>query len=152
MKEKIMDIEKNELDEMKGIGVEIEIISDFLIIKELLTRMGIANKKTRVLTQSCHILHKKSRYYILSFLELFLLDGKQSTISSEDVSRRDSIIYLLQTWGLIKVKNDDIEKYKTNKFVYVLKKEELESGWVTKSKYQIGKKKFITNDSIVKVE
>ena len=85
------------------VEVRIGEEGDFLKIKETLTRIGIASRKERKLFQSCHILHKQGRYYIVHFKELFSLDGKSSNLSDEDVSRRNTIANLLQDWGLLKV-------------------------------------------------
>jgi hypothetical protein len=76
---------------------------DFLKIKETLTRIGVASKKDRKLYQSCHILHKQGKYYIVHFKELFALDGKPSNFSEEDVGRRNTIVNLLAEWGLLKL-------------------------------------------------
>ena len=79
---------------------------DFLKVRETLTRIGVASKKDRILYQSCHILHKQGRYYIVHFKELFALDGKPTDISENDLSRRNAITKLLQDWELIKVVNN----------------------------------------------
>jgi len=76
---------------------------DFLKIKETLTRIGVASKKDRKLYQSCHILHKQGKYYIVHFKELFALDGKPSNFSEEDMGRRNTIVNLLAEWGLLKL-------------------------------------------------
>ena len=76
---------------------------DFLKIKETLTRIGVASKKDRKLYQSCHILHKQGKYYIVHFKELFALDGKPSNFSEEDIGRRNTIVNLLAEWGLLKI-------------------------------------------------
>ena len=98
-------------DIFKGVGVEIELPSDdsFLKIKETLTRIGISSRKEKRLYQSCHILHKKGRYAILHFKELFILDGKQNTFTDEDKARRNTIVNLLEEWELLKI----VDKEKT---------------------------------------
>ena len=78
---------------------------DFLKVKETLTRIGVSSKKDNKLYQSCHILHKQGRYFILSFKELFLLDGKPSTIVQNDIQRRNTIATLLSDWGLLEIVN-----------------------------------------------
>lgn len=78
---------------------------DFLKVRETLTRIGVASKKEQTLYQSCHILHKQGRYYIVHFKELFALDGKPTDISDNDLSRRNAIVKLLEDWGLLKVVN-----------------------------------------------
>ena len=92
--------------------IEVQLVEpdNFLLVKETLTRIGIASKKTNTLYQSCHILHKQGKYYIMHFKELFLLDGKKNTDFSEnDVARRNTIVNLLEEWELIKI----IDKSKT---------------------------------------
>src|SRR5210317_357271 len=85
--------------------VEVELPNEesFLKIKETLTRIGIASRKDRKLYQSCHILHKQGKYYIVHFKELFMLDGKINNFSEEDEARRNTIVNLLEEWGLVKV-------------------------------------------------
>lgn len=85
------------------IEVEFQNPDDFLKVRETLTRIGVAAKKENVLYQSCHILHKQGKYYIVHFKELFLLDGKDSSLSENDIARRNTIANLLEEWGLIKV-------------------------------------------------
>ena len=76
---------------------------DFLKIRETLTRIGVASRKDRTLYQSCHILHKRGKYYLVHFKELFALDGKESSISENDLARRNAIARLLEEWGLLKI-------------------------------------------------
>lgn len=85
---------------------------DFLKIKETLTRIGIASKRENTLYQSCHILHKRGKYYCVHFKELFQLDGRPSNISREDISRRNTIASLLEQWGLCKVEPSDIDEFR----------------------------------------
>ena len=80
---------------------------DFLKVRETLTRIGVASRKDKVLYQSCHILHKQGKYYLVHFKELFALDGKESNFSEEDRGRRNAIAKLLQDWGLIRVVDED---------------------------------------------
>ncbi|PHS22165.1 MAG: translation repressor protein [Robiginitomaculum sp.] len=90
-------------DIFRGLGAEIELQNpeDFLKVKETLTRIGIASRKTNTLYQSCHILHKRGRYSIFHFKELFVLDGKADDFSDEDLGRRNTIVNLLVEWNLI---------------------------------------------------
>jgi len=90
-------------DIFKGCGVEIELpdSESFLKVKETLTRIGIASRKDKKLYQSCHILHKQGRYAILHFKELFMLDGKINNFTDEDKARRNTIVNLIEEWGLI---------------------------------------------------
>ena len=133
-----MDIKANEVkakveDIFKGYGIEVELKSDqsFLIIVETLTRIGIANNHTKHLFQTCHILHKQGRYAILHFKELFSLDGKESTLTDEDVQRRNVIVSLLAEWELLKVKNPKkIESVsKLNNVKIISAKEKREENW-----------------------
>ena len=89
------------------IEIKLNTPDDFLRIKETLTRIGVANKANDTLVQSCHILHKQSRYYIVHFKELFALDNKPISYSDEDLARRNSIARLLQTWNLCTILNDN---------------------------------------------
>ena len=116
---------------------------NFLKIRETLTRIGIASRKEQKLYQSCHILHKQGRYFIVHFKELFALDGKESNITSNDVERRNTVAGLLQDWGLLKiVDNTKAEpKVSLSQIKVVAYKEKNE--WDLVPKYNIGKK--ITN-------
>ena len=115
---------------------------DFLKVRETLTRIGVASKKDRILYQSCHILHKQGRYYIVHFKELFALDGKPTDISENDLSRRNAITKLLQDWELIKVVNIKQIEEPPPIFLSQIKilshKEKDE--WELVPKYNIGKK------------
>jgi len=99
-------------DIFDGLGVEINLKNkeDFLKVKETLTRIGVSSKKEKKLFQSCHILHKRGRYTIMHFKEMFLLDGLESDISDDDVARRNTIVRLLVEWNLIEAV--DPEEYK----------------------------------------
>jgi Bacteriophage translational regulator len=113
---------------------------NFLKIRETLTRIGIASRKEQKLYQSCHILHKQGRYFIVHFKELFALDGKESNITSNDVERRNTVAGLLQDWGLLKiVDNTKAEpKVSLSQIKVVAYKEKAE--WELVPKYNIGKK------------
>jgi hypothetical protein len=115
---------------------------DFLKVRETLTRIGVASKKDRILYQSCHILHKQGKYYIVHFKELFALDGKPTDISENDLSRRNAIAKLLQDWGLVKVVNSKQIEEPPPIFLSQIKilshKEKDE--WDLVPKYNIGKK------------
>lgn len=124
--------------------VEVELPNDesFLKIKETLTRIGIASRKDKKLYQSCHILHKQGKYYIVHFKELFMLDGKIDNFSDEDRGRRNTIVNLLEEWGLIKAVNssqtqDPVAPLSQIKILPHKEKEE----WDLVAKYSIGKKK-----------
>jgi len=83
---------------------------DFLKVRETLTRIGVASRKEKKLFQSCHILHKQGRYFIVHFKELFLLDGKKSNLEESDIQRRNTIATLLSDWGLIQIVNEEVAK------------------------------------------
>ena len=114
---------------------------DFLKVRETLTRIGVASRKEKKLYQSCHILHKQGRYYIVHFKELFALDGKHANLTSNDVQRRNRITQLLSDWGLIEVVNaesiGDIAPLNQIKVLSFKEKDE----WTLETKYNIGKKK-----------
>tara|TARA_A100001388_G_scaffold129714_1_gene96084 strand:+ start:18922 stop:19353 length:432 start_codon:yes stop_codon:yes gene_type:complete len=114
---------------------------DFLKVRETLTRIGVASRKEKKLFQSCHILHKKGKYYIVHFKELFALDGKHSNLTTNDVQRRNRITKLLSDWGLVVMVDEnrieDIAPLNQIKVISFRDKKE----WILESKYNIGKKK-----------
>ena len=114
---------------------------DFLKVRETLTRIGVASRKERKIYQSCHILHKQGKYYIVHFKELFALDGKSANITSNDVQRRNRIAQLLSDWGLVRLVDDSQVKELAplNQIKVISFKEKGE--WTLESKYNIGKKK-----------
>jgi hypothetical protein len=113
---------------------------DFLKIRETLTRIGVASKKDRKLYQSCHILHKQGKYYIVHFKELFKLDGKSSDFSDNDRARRNTVVNLLKEWGLINVvKTDEFESAPISQIKIISHKEK--DNWELVPKYNIGRKK-----------
>ena len=113
---------------------------DFLKIRETLSRIGVASRKDKTLFQSCHILHKQGKYYIVHFKELFALDGKKATLIENDVQRRNTIAVLLQDWNLLTiVKSDDAtNKAPLSQIKIIAFKEKSE--WNLQAKYNIGKK------------
>ena len=112
---------------------------DFLKVRETLTRIGVASRKERKLYQSCHILHKRGKYYIVHFKELFALDGKPTNITSNDVQRRNRIAKLLSDWGLIEISSEPEDLAPLNQIKVLSFKDKGE--WTLESKYNIGKKK-----------
>tara|TARA_Y100000385_G_scaffold186527_1_gene192754 strand:- start:201 stop:644 length:444 start_codon:yes stop_codon:yes gene_type:complete len=113
---------------------------DFLKVRETLTRIGVASRKEKKLYQSCHILHKQGRYYIVHFKELFALDGKHANLTVNDVQRRNRIVRLLADWGLVGVVNEE-EVYDIaplNQIKVLAYKDK--GDWVLEQKYNIGKK------------
>ena len=123
------------------VEVTLKQPDDFLKVKETLTRIGVASKKSDTLFQSCHILHKQGKYYIVHFKELFALDGKPSDFTEEDQSRRNTIANLLEEWELVKIVNAEkvanAGSLSTIKIIPFNQKSE----WELVAKYNIGKKK-----------
>lgn len=116
---------------------------DFLKVRETLTRIGVASRKEKKLYQSCHILHKKGKYYIVHFKELFALDRKDTNFSLNDVQRRNRIIQLLSDWGLVEVvQTTQIEDSAPLNQIKVIAYKD-KSEWTLESKYNIGKKKEV---------
>ena len=114
---------------------------DFLKIRETLSRIGVASRKERKLYQSCHILHKQGRYFIVHFKELFALDGKNTNLSENDIARRNRIATLLSDWGLVEIKGDTdpIAPLSQIKIISFKEKDE----WIHETKYNIGKKREV---------
>ncbi len=113
---------------------------DFLKVRETLTRIGVASRKEKKLYQSCHILHKQGRYYIVHFKELFALDGKHANLTVNDVQRRNRITRLLADWGLITIINQDsISDIAPLNQIKVLSYKD-KGDWILEQKYNIGKK------------
>ena len=112
---------------------------DFLKIRETLSRIGVASRKERKLYQSCHILHKQGRYYIVHFKELFALDGKQTNLSDNDVARRNTIANLLRDWGLVTITGSAEPVAPLSQIKIISFKEKNE--WILETKYNIGKKR-----------
>jgi hypothetical protein len=125
----------------KMVEVVLAEPDDFLKVRETLTRIGVASRKEKKLYQSCHILHKQGKYYIVHFKELFALDGKRANLSINDVQRRNRIIQLLADWGLVEVIKPDMisDIAPLNQIKVIAYKEKGE--WVLETKYNIGKKR-----------
>ena len=123
------------------IEVGLKEPDDFLKVRETLTRIGVASRKERKIYQSCHILHKQGKYYIVHFKELFALDGKNTNITLNDIQRRNRITQLLSDWGLVAITNQDGvgELAPLNQIKVISFKEK--GDWTLESKYNIGKKK-----------
>ena len=123
------------------VEVTLKSPDDFLKVRETLTRIGVASRSEKKLFQSCHILHKQGRYYIVSFKELFLLDGKTSDFSENDMQRRNRITKLLSDWGLVDLVNESaIENVCSMSQIKIIPHKE-KSEWNLIPKYQIGSKK-----------
>ena len=126
-------------DSMVEVGLKEP--DDFLKVRETLTRIGVASRKGKKLYQSCHILHKQGRYFIVHFKELFALDGKKANLSINDVQRRNRIVQLLGDWGLVSVTSKEtIADVAPLSQIKVLAYKE-KGDWTLESKYNIGKKK-----------
>lgn len=113
----------------------------FLKIKETLTRIGVASKKDNILYQSCHILHKQGRYYLVHFKELFALDGKETNISVGDIERRNTIAVLLQDWGLLKIVDINKVSQRTSLSSIKILTYGEKDNWTLSAKYSIGVRK-----------
>lgn len=124
------------------VEVTLNAQDDFLKVRETLTRIGVAAKNENILYQSCHILHKQGKYYIVHFKELFALDGKPSNLSENDVARRNTIANLIAEWGLVNLL--DADKINDNKAplsqIKIIPHKE-KANWQLVAKYNIGKKK-----------
>ena len=114
---------------------------DFLKIRETLSRIGVASRKEKKLYQSCHILHKQGKYYIVHFKELFALDGKNTNLSENDIARRNRIATLLADWGLVGItaETDPIAPLSQIKIISFKEKND----WILETKYNIGKKREV---------
>ena len=125
-------------DEMLEVGLKEP--DDFLKVRETLSRIGVASRKEKTLFQSCHILHKQGKYYIVHFKELFALDGKDTNLSENDIARRNTISNLLSDWGLVKVvKESEVEAAPLSQIKVISFKDK--ENWKLETKYNIGKKK-----------
>jgi hypothetical protein len=136
-------VEENNIVEWspaKMLEVTLAEPDDFLKVRETLTRIGVASRKEKKLFQSCHILHKQGRYFIVHFKELFLLDGKKSNLELSDMQRRNTIATLLQDWGLVEIQNKEVAQEQASlrqiKIIGYKEKDE----WDLCPKYNIGNK------------
>ena len=132
-------MESSNWTQEKMLEVSLKEPDDFLKIRETLSRIGVASRKERKLYQSCHILHKQGRYYIVHFKELFALDGKITNLSENDVARRNTIANLLRDWGLVEVigNSEPVAPLSQIKIISFKEKDE----WILEAKYNIGKKR-----------
>ena len=130
-----------EWSQEKMLEVVLNEPDDFLKVRETLTRIGVASRKEKKLYQSCHILHKQGRYFIVHFKELFALDGKHANLTLNDVQRRNRIARLLSDWGLISIvrEDDTLDIAPLNQIKVLSYKDKGE--WILEQKYNIGKKK-----------
>ena len=123
----------------KMLEIKLKEPDDFLKVRETLSRIGVASRKEKKLYQSCHILHKQGRYFIVHFKELFALDGKGTNINENDISRRNSIAALFGDWGLIEIIGESEPKAPLSQIKVISFKEKNE--WDLETKYNIGKKR-----------
>ena len=121
--------------------VELKEPDDFLKIRETLSRIGVASRKDKVLYQSCHILHKQGKYFIVHFKELLALDGKQTNLSENDIARRNTISRLLSDWGLVKIKGETDPAAPLSQIKIISFKDK--NDWTLETKYNIGKKREV---------
>lgn len=131
-------------DVFEGFGIEVNLGSDFTKVREVLTRIGIANYKTKTITQSCHIFHKRGRYAIMHFKEMFQFDKKDADLSPEDEARRNRIVKMLEEWGLIKLVDEIDYEHEGIAPVHsvnvIPRKVVKEENWKLVKKYTLGKK------------
>ena len=138
-----MEEQQNEFvewDPSKMLEITLSEPDDFLKVRETLTRIGVATRREKKLYQSCHILHKQGRYFIVHFKELFLLDGKKANLEESDVARRNTIATLMSDWGLLSIINKDVSENKApmRQIKIIPFKEKNE--WELCPKYNIGNK------------
>ncbi len=124
-----------------GVSVTLSTPDDFLKCKETLSRIGVANVRDMKLFQSCHILHKKGKYYITHFKELFVLDGKPADITDDDIKRRNLIASLLSDWGLVKIENPTSVADKASISSVKIISHGEKSKWTLVAKYTVGKRR-----------
>jgi len=138
-----MNIDYDDDDIFDGLGIEIGLDhkDDFLKIKETLTRMGISSRKENKLYQLCHILHKRGKYAIMHFKEMFILDGLESTFEDDDAARRNTIVRLLEEWNLLEILDEDCcePQMSISKLKIIPHKEK--ENWKLIPKYHIGNKR-----------
>jgi len=139
-------MEGNNWTQEQMLEVVLKEPDDFLKIRETLSRIGVASRKERKLYQSCHILHKQGRYYIVHFKELFALDGKHANLTVNDVQRRNRIAQLLADWGLVSISDTQkIQNIAPLNQIKVLSYKD-KGDWILETKYNIGNKKKKTED------
>ena len=132
---------ENNWSQEQMLQVTLKEPDDFLKVRETLSRIGVASRKERKLYQSCHILHKQGKYYIVHFKELFALDGKETNLSENDIARRNTIVKLLSDWGLVTMKGTPEPIAPLSQIKIIAFKEKNE--WMLETKYNIGKKKEV---------
>ena len=132
-------MEKVSWSQDKMLEVRLKEPDDFLKVRETLSRIGVASRKEKKLYQSCHILHKQGKYFIVHFKELFALDGKNTNLSENDIARRNTIVNLLNDWGLVDIVGEAEPSAPLSQIKVISFKEKSE--WLLETKYNIGKKR-----------
>ena len=132
-------METNSWTQEQMLEVSLKEPDDFLKIRETLSRIGVASRREKKMYQSCHILHKQGRYYIVHFKELFALDGKDTNLSENDIARRNSIAKLLKDWGLVNIIGNAENVAPMSQIKIISFKEK--NDWILETKYNIGKKR-----------
>lgn len=127
-----------EWNPLKMLEITLTEPDDFLKVRETLTRIGVSSRRDNTLYQSCHILHKQGRYFIVHFKELFLLDGKKSNLEENDILRRNTIALLLQDWGLVDIQNKDMVKDSAPMRQIKIISYKEKANWNLQPKYNIG--------------
>ena len=135
---------ENNWSQEQMLQVTLKEPDDFLKVRETLSRIGVASRKERKLYQSCHILHKQGKYYIVHFKELFALDGKETNLSENDIARRNTISKLLKDWGLVELKGETEPIAPLSQIKIISFKEK--GDWTLETKYNIGTKKGESNE------
>ena len=138
-------METNSWTQEQMLEVSLKEPDDFLKIRETLSRIGVASRREKKLYQSCHILHKQGRYYIVHFKELFALDGKDTNLSENDIARRNSIAKLLKDWGLVNIIGNAENVAPMSQIKIISFKEK--NDWILETKYNIGSKKKKVDES-----
>jgi hypothetical protein len=134
----VENVENNLWDPNQMLEIVLNEPDDFLKIRETLTRIGVASRKDNKLFQSCHILHKQGRYFIVHFKELFLLDGKKSNLEENDIARRNTIAQLLSDWGLLQISDkNQMQVFAPIRQIKVISHKE-KNNWELCTKYNIG--------------
>lgn len=133
-------VEDTQIDVFQGFGAPVHLVEHFSMVREALTRIGIANYRTKNLVQTCHLFHKRGEYAIMHFKEMFRFDGKEADLTEEDVDRRNQITSLLETWGLVKpISPVSLPAEPTSIINIIPRKFIIEDGWELTSKYTLGK-------------
>lgn len=133
-------------DIFKGYGIKVNLKVDFPKIREVLTRIGISNNKTKTITQTCHIFHKRGQYALMHFKEMFLFDGKKADYTEEDESRRNRIVQILEGWGMVEIDEDVTEDFPVapvHAVNIISRDQKINENWTLVKKYTLGKKTVV---------